>query len=86
MKRARVVWREGPLVVSALILPSEYINAEIKDSKKLTALQCAKLSAEIITIAISYTIEIISVEMVEKLNPKQAKYYWNATSNWQVNS
>ncbi|WP_425380333.1 ribonuclease HII [Spiroplasma endosymbiont of Stenodema calcarata] len=62
----------GPLVVSAVILPSTYVNLAIKDSKKLTAKQRTILAAEIMRIAISYTIEIVSVAMVETLNPKQA--------------
>lgn len=62
----------GPLVVSAVILPLNYVNDEIKDSKKLTVKQRNKLTDEIMSIAISYTIEIISVAMVETLNPKQA--------------
>ncbi|MFJ1522549.1 ribonuclease HII [Spiroplasma sp. ald] len=62
----------GPLVVSAVILPLNYVNDEIKDSKKLTVKQRNKLADEIMSIAISYTIEIISVAMVEILNPKQA--------------
>ncbi|MFW4370784.1 MAG: ribonuclease HII [Spiroplasma sp. hy2] len=62
----------GPLVVSAVILPLNYVNDEIKDSKKLTVKQRNKLADEIMSIAISYTIEIISVAMVETLNPKQA--------------
>ncbi|GAA6238091.1 MAG: ribonuclease HII [Spiroplasma phoeniceum] len=62
----------GPLVVSDVILPLNYVNDEIKDSKKLTVKQRNKLADEIMSIAISYTIEIISVAMVETLNPKQA--------------
>ncbi len=54
----------GPLVVSAVILPLNYVNDEIKDSKKLTANQRNKLADEIMSIAISYIIEIISVVMV----------------------
>ncbi|ELL44293.1 ribonuclease HII [Spiroplasma melliferum] len=65
----------GPLIVSAVILPLDYVNDEIKDSKKLTAKQRIKLADEIMSIAISYTIEIISVAMVEELNPKQASIF-----------
>ncbi|WFG96798.1 ribonuclease HII [Spiroplasma citri] len=65
----------GPLVVSAVILPLDYVNDEIKDSKKITAKQRIKLADEIMSIAISYTIEIISVAMVEELNPKQASIF-----------
>nr|WP_233485648.1 ribonuclease HII [Spiroplasma sp. ChiS] len=65
----------GPLVVSAVILLLDYVNDEIKDSKKITAKQRIKLADEIMSIAISYTIEIISVVMVEELNPKQASIF-----------
>lgn len=62
----------GPLVVGAVILPADYFNPAIKDSKKLAVKQRTMLAAEIMDVAISYAIEIMSVTMVETLNPKQA--------------
>lgn len=54
------------------ILPADYFNPAIKDSKKLAVKQRTMLAAEIMDVAISYAIEIMSVTMVETLNPKQA--------------
>jgi len=34
----------GPVVAAAVILPHDYINADIRDSKKLTPLQREKYS------------------------------------------
>ncbi|MBW3058183.1 ribonuclease HII [Spiroplasma poulsonii] len=62
----------GPLVVGAVILPKDYFNPAIKDSKKLTVKQRTMLATEIMNVAISYAIETMSVTMVETLNPKQA--------------
>lgn len=62
----------GPLVCALVILPKEYENKIIKDSKLLTKKQREELSKEIIKNAIDYQIEIINSETVDKLNPKEA--------------
>ena len=62
----------GELVVAGVILPNDYQNDAINDSKKLTAKKRDKLFDEIIAQAIAYHIEIISVADVDKLNVYQA--------------
>ncbi|AGM24827.1 ribonuclease HII [Spiroplasma chrysopicola] len=62
----------GPLVVGAVILPLDYQNVAIRDSKKLTEKKRLELYEEIINVAISYQIVVMSVEEVEQLNPKRA--------------
>ncbi|AVN62552.1 ribonuclease HII [Mesoplasma coleopterae] len=62
----------GPIVVASVILPSDYQNPLIRDSKKLSKKQRELLFEEIKAIAISYAIEIIEASDVDILNPKQA--------------
>lgn len=62
----------GPIVVASVILPSNYKNPLIKDSKKLSKPQREVLCAEIKQVALSYAIEIIKSVDVDLLNPKQA--------------
>ncbi len=62
----------GELVVAGVILPNDYENDLINDSKKLTAKKRDLLYDEIIKSAISYHIEVISVEDVDSLNVYQA--------------
>jgi ribonuclease HII len=62
----------GPLVVAAIILPNDYRNDKINDSKLLTAKKREQLFEEIRKIAISYAIVFVSPKEVDDLNPKQA--------------
>ncbi|WP_373437121.1 ribonuclease HII, partial [Metamycoplasma equirhinis] len=62
----------GPLFVAAVILPKEYQNNEINDSKLLSENSRNKLYDEIIKNALTYSIVEISAAEVDKYNPKQA--------------
>lgn len=62
----------GPLVVAGCILPQDYKNDEINDSKKLSAKKRERLFDEIIKSAVAYNIKFISAVDVDKFNPKQA--------------
>jgi len=62
----------GPIVVAMCILPRNYSNSDIKDSKQLSASKREKLSKEIIKECIDYHIEIIEAKEVDLLNPKKA--------------
>ena len=62
----------GPLVVAGCILPNNYRNDKIKDSKQLSPTQREKLFEQIIEDAISYQIVFVSPTDVDKFNPKQA--------------
>ncbi|WP_028126464.1 ribonuclease HII [Williamsoniiplasma lucivorax] len=62
----------GPIVVASVILPLDYENGEIKDSKQLSALKRKQLFEEIQKVALSFAIEIIPANQVDELNPKQA--------------
>ncbi len=58
----------GPLVVAGVILPNDYSNQLINDSKQLTDKQRRKLYLIIQKVAIAYSIEVLSVAEVDKLN------------------
>lgn len=58
----------GPLVVAAVIFPKGYKNDEINDSKQLTVKKREELFEVIKRYALAYSIKIISVEDIDKLN------------------
>lgn len=58
----------GPLVVGAVIFPKGYKNEDINDSKQLTAKKREELFEVIKRDALAYSIKIISVEDIDKLN------------------
>jgi len=58
----------GPLVVASCILPVDYDNPSIDDSKKLTEKKRELLFEEIKKVALDYSIEILEIEEVDKLN------------------
>lgn len=62
----------GPLVVAAVILPINYVNNEINDSKTLSNKKRMELYDVITKVAIDYSIVFIDAKEVDKLNPKQA--------------
>lgn len=62
----------GPLVVASVILPKNYSNSQINDSKKLTKSKRQILFRQIINDCLYYKIVFIDVEKVEEWNPKQA--------------
>ena len=65
----------GPLVCALVILPQEYNNLKINDSKKINDKQRRVLEIEIINNAIDYNIQVIDSELVDKLNPKEASKF-----------
>ena len=58
----------GPVVCAACILPLDYQNEEINDSKKLTEKKRNKLFEIIKKDAISYSIVVISPQEIDKIN------------------
>ncbi len=65
----------GPVTVSAVILPKEYYNPEIKDSKKLSPKKRIELFHIIKKIAIDYVIIDIDNQKIDDLNILKATYY-----------
>lgn len=62
----------GPVVCAACILPKDYRNEGINDSKKLTEKKREALFEEIITNAISYAIVEISPKEIDEINIYEA--------------
>jgi len=62
----------GPLVVAGVILPIGYDHPEINDSKKLSLKKRNVLYDVIINEAISFDIEIVEPEIIDRLNIYQA--------------
>lgn len=62
----------GELVVAGVMLPNDYQNELINDSKKLTARRREILYDQIIENALAFHVEVISIEAVDRLNVYQA--------------
>lgn len=58
----------GPLVVAAVVLPNDYDNSQIDDSKKVSPKKREELYDLIIEKALAYSIVIIDVETIDKIN------------------
>ena len=64
----------GPVTVSAVILPKNYYNPEIKDSKKLSDSKKNKLFDEIKEVALDYIIYDVNNNEIDDLNVLQATF------------
>lgn len=58
----------GPVVAAAVILPNDFKNSLLNDSKKLSENQRDKLFPIIINEAISYGIGVVSCETIDEIN------------------
>lgn len=65
----------GPMVVASVILPKNYVNNNIDDSKKLTKNKREVIYQQILKDCLFYKIVFIDVEQVETLNPKQSSIF-----------
>lgn len=64
----------GPVVAAAVILPGDYANEFINDSKKLSKSNRNSLVDEIKSSAIAWAIAEASVEEIDKINILQASF------------
>ncbi len=62
----------GPVVCAAVILPKDYHNEEINDSKKLNEKVREKLFIEIKEHALSYAICVVSPQEIDEINIYEA--------------
>lgn len=62
----------GPVVAAAVILPKDYHNEKINDSKKLTEKVREELFIEIKEHALSYAIAIIEPKVIDEINIYEA--------------
>ncbi len=58
----------GPVVAAAVILPKDFINTDINDSKKLSAKKREELYSIITSNALSYAVSIVSEKVIDKIN------------------
>ena len=58
----------GPVFAAAVILPEDYINPDLNDSKKISPKKREKLFDDIVEKAVSYGIAYATVEEIEKIN------------------
>ena len=65
----------GPVTISAVILPKNYYNPEIKDSKKLSYLKRKKLFDEIKNVALDYVIVDIDNNKIDNVNILNATFF-----------
>ncbi len=64
----------GPVVAAAVIFPPDYRNAEIKDSKKLSARKREELYNIIVSEAIAVSVGVADVEIIDRVNILQATF------------
>lgn len=58
----------GPVVAAAVILPTDYVNPLLNDSKKLSEKTRYKLREEIEKIALSYAVGIVDNHSIDEIN------------------
>ena len=58
----------GPVVAAAVILPQDYKHPVLNDSKKLTAKQRDSLKDEIKSVALAWSIGIVSHQEIDEIN------------------
>lgn len=62
----------GPVVAAAVILPRDYVNRDIKDSKQLSAKKREQLFEQIKTDALSIGLSVVEPSIIDKINILQA--------------
>jgi ribonuclease HII len=62
----------GPVVVAAVILPAGYQLESLDDSKRLTALKRERLAPQIERQAISFAVEFVEADEIDRVNILQA--------------
>ena len=65
----------GPVTISSIILPKNYYNPEIKDSKKLSYLKRKKLFDEIKNVALDYVIVDVDNNKIDNVNILNATFF-----------
>jgi len=64
----------GPVFAAAVILPKEYQNPMLNDSKKLTEKERLKLREEIRKVALSYAVVSIEARIIDEINILNASF------------
>ena len=64
----------GPVVAAAVILPKDYKNSLLNDSKQLTKAQRNQIRTEIMEFALSWAVAEVSNEEIDKVNILNASF------------
>ena len=64
----------GPVVAAAVILPKDYVNPDLDDSKKISELKRYKLRDDIIKNAVAWAVGVVSNEEIDKINILNASF------------
>ena len=64
----------GPVVAAAVILPEDFNDPELNDSKKLTALQRVRICERIKLYAFAWAIGVVDNNQIDEINILQATY------------
>ena len=64
----------GPVVASAVILPKDYKNAYLDDSKKISKITREKLEIEIKEVAISWAVAEVTSKEIDEINILNASF------------
>ncbi len=64
----------GPVFAAAVILPKEYQNPMLNDSKKLTEKERLKLREEIRKVALSYAVASVEARIIDEINILNASF------------
>lgn len=64
----------GPVVAASVIMPKDWFNPELNDSKKLSEKKREKLYDTILKEAISYSISEVSPQKIDEINILQSRF------------
>ena len=64
----------GPVYAAAVILPEDYVNPQLNDSKKLTERQRYALREVILKDAVAYAVGIVSNQEIDEINILNASF------------
>ena len=64
----------GPVYAAAVILPEDYVNPQLNDSKKLTERQRYALREVILRDAVAYAVGIVSNQEIDEINILNASF------------
>jgi ribonuclease HII len=64
----------GPVVAAAVILPKDYRNSLLNDSKKLSEQQRSKLRKEIESVSLAFAVGIVDESTIDQINILNASF------------
>jgi ribonuclease HII len=65
----------GPVTAAAVVLPTDYVNPNIMDSKKLSPAKREKVFEAIVDVALGYAVVFVGPKQIDHLNIREATRY-----------